>query len=397
MVIYIPTAVIFVYLLLRLILPLKIDKKKKVALGLLLFFVSQGHLLRRLFFGGLSSPELPAPVLMIQGGLFVALLFMLLLVVGRDLYLLLKKIVRPRPTTAEATVSPGRRRFLATGLRSLPAALAARQALVPGLVMLPAAYGVSQAVAVPQLRTLTLRLPKLPPELDGLVLVQISDLHVSPLLKGDWVEAVVRRVNEARPDLILFTGDMVDGLPADRADSMTPLKNLQSRYGVYACAGNHEYYNGFHSWMEFFPQLGLTTLLNNHQVLNINGRELVVAGLTDPVALRFSLPGPDLAAALKGSPEKAVRILLDHRPGQAPLNAEAGIDLQLSGHTHGGQMPIMSQLVAAANGGFLRGLYNVRSMPLYVNSGAGLWNGFPVRLGVPGEIARIVLQRSVAS
>ena len=104
---------------------------------------------------------------------------------------------------------------------------------------------------------------------------------------------------------------------------------------------------------------------------------------------------PDLARALKGAPTEAVRILLDHRPGQAPLNAMAGLDLQLSGHTHGGQMPIMSQLVTAANNGFLRGLYAVRDMSLYVNSGAGLWNGFPVRLGVPGEISRIVLRAAL--
>ena len=395
MVIYLPTAVIFVYLLCRLILPLKINKKRKLALGLVLLVISQSHLLKGLLFGGLSSPELPAPVLMVQGALFVGLLFLLLLTVARDIFLLLRKIARPLLPPTEDKISPGRRRFLTTGLRAVPAALGARQALAPGLVMLPAAYGVSRAVAAPVMKTITLRLPNLPPELDGLALIQVSDLHVSPLLKGDWVTGIVRQINAAEPDLILLTGDLVDGMPANRADSLMPLKNLKSRYGLYACPGNHEYYNGFHSWMDFFPQLGINTLLNEHKTLTINGRELVVAGVTDPVASRFSLPGPDLGRALKGAPDKAVRILLDHRPGQAPINALAGLDLQLSGHTHGGQMPIMSQLVTAANNGFLRGLYDVRGMSLYVNSGAGLWNGFPVRLGVPGEISRLVLRPAI--
>ncbi|MDR2696749.1 MAG: metallophosphoesterase, partial [Deltaproteobacteria bacterium] len=105
-----------------------------------------------------------------------------------------------------------------------------------------------------------------------------------------------------------------------------------------------------------------------------------------------SLPGPDIAGALAGAPEGAVRILLDHRPGNAPENARMGVDLQLSGHTHGGQILGMHQLVARFNQGFVYGWYQVDTMRMYVSSGAGLWNGFPVRLGVPSEIVRCVLR-----
>jgi predicted MPP superfamily phosphohydrolase len=203
---------------------------------------------------------------------------------------------------------------------------------------------------------------------------------------------VVDRVNALSPDIIVFTGDTVDGLPERRAGSIAPLKDLRARYGVFGCAGNHEYYGNFAAWMRAFPTLGITMLLNGHVVLKIRGRELVVAGLTDMVAERFALPGPDLKRALAGAPEGAVRILLDHRPGNAPVNAAMGVDLQLSGHTHGGQILGVNLLVAQFNQGYLYGLYQIDKMSLYVSSGAGLWNGFPVRLGVPSEIVRLVLR-----
>ncbi|MDR2726810.1 MAG: metallophosphoesterase, partial [Deltaproteobacteria bacterium] len=247
-------------------------------------------------------------------------------------------------------------------------------------------------VAVPDVHTVETRLPRLPKELDGLTLVQISDLHVSPLLQERRTRAVVDAVNALDPDLILFTGDTVDGVPGRRAGSVAPLKDLRARHGVFGCAGNHEYYGDYAAWMRIFPALGLTMLLNSHAVIKVRGQKLVLAGITDIVAARFSLPGPDLAGALAGAPEDAVRILLDHRPGNAPENAKAGVDLQLSGHTHGGHILGMTHLVARFNQGFVYGWYQVDAMRMYVSSGAGLWNGFPVRLGVPSEIARIVLR-----
>ena len=190
--------------------------------------------------------------------------------------------------------------------------------------------------------------------------------------------------------------DLVDGLPAARAESAAELRRLRARHGVLACAGNHEYYSGFKAWTEIFSDLGITMLLNGHQVLGIRGRELVLAGVTDPVAARFGLPEPDLATALAGAPDRTARILLDHRPGNAPRNARQDVDLQLSGHTHGGHAPGLNALVALFNHGYVRGWYRVEGMPLYVSSGAGLWNGFPLRVDVPSEIALITLRRGPA-
>ena len=118
----------------------------------------------------------------------------------------------------------------------------------------------------------------------------------------------------------------------------------------------------------------------------------VIAGLNDPVATRFGMEGPNLEKALAGAPADAPVILLAHQPKFARANAAYGVDLQLSGHTHGGQMIGFDQIVASQNEGFLRGLYTVGGMRLYVSPGTGLWTGFPVRIGVPSEIARLVLR-----
>lgn len=185
-------------------------------------------------------------------------------------------------------------------------------------------------------------------------------------------------------------------MPAARAESVAELRRLRARHGVLACAGNHEYYSGFKAWTEIFSDLGMSMLLNSHQVLGIRGQELVLVGVTDPVASRFNLPEPDLAAALAGTPDGAVRILLDHRPGNAARNARNRMDLQLSGHTHGGHAPGLSTVVPLFNKGYVRGWYRVAGMPLYVSSGAGLWNGFPLRVGVPSEIALIALRCAAA-
>jgi predicted MPP superfamily phosphohydrolase len=162
--------------------------------------------------------------------------------------------------------------------------------------------------------------------------------------------------------------------------------------------GNHEYYSDYPAWIQAFPRLGLKLLLNGHALLNINGCQLVLAGLTDLAAANYAHELPDLRKALAGTPEKAVRILLDHRPGRAPQNAamalhlQRPLDLQLSGHTHGGQIKGMNYIVRRMNQGFVYGWYTVNGAPMYVSSGAGLWSGFPIRLGVPSEIAHIVLR-----
>jgi predicted MPP superfamily phosphohydrolase len=246
---------------------------------------------------------------------------------------------------------------------------------------------------VPDAREVEITLDRLPVELDGLRVVHLSDLHASRLLHGSWQRAVVEKANALDPDLILITGDLVDGTPAHRAADVAPLRGLKARLGVLAAPGNHEYYSGYEAWMAAFAKLGLRVLSNRHVVIKDRGRALVVAGTTDRGgAARFGLPGPDVGAALAGAPKGVPVLLMSHQPRDAAKNAEAGVDLQLSGHTHGGQIAGLHLIVRAANEGFVSGLYRVGAMWLYVSNGAGLWNGFPVRLGRPSEITSIVLR-----
>ncbi|MDR1489216.1 MAG: metallophosphoesterase [Desulfovibrio sp.] len=381
MILHAISGLIFLYLLVRLILTSHVRAAFKCAAGIALFAISQQHLLLRAFAGSLASPEAPSWVLILQSLLFATLLFLFLVVLTRDLVLLVQYLAKraiksPKPETPGA-LSPER-----------------RKALLLCFAALPAAYGVKQALALPVTRDMEKVLPGLPAELDGLCIAHLSDLHIGPLLQESWSAALVEKINDLRPDLILFSGDIVDGLPDRRAESVAHLKKLRAVHGIFACVGNHEYYANFHAWMKVFPELGLAMLLNSHRTVDIKGQKLVIAGLTDPTAASFGLPPPDCRAALRGAPENVPRILLAHRPTGAVHNAAFGFSLQLSGHTHGGQILGLDQFVAQFNGGYLRGWYKAEGMPLYVNSGAGLWSGFPLRLGVPSEIARITLRRA---
>jgi predicted MPP superfamily phosphohydrolase len=366
MILHILSALMFFYLLFRVILPRRTHWGVKALAAVFLLLASQMHFFYRNFFGTMASPELPAPLLLLLSGAFMFIFIFFLALLLHDFITLALAPFRRR---VRRPFSPGR-----------------RQALLAGLTLIPVVYGLRQAVAVPEIRELEAPLSRLPLALDGFTLVQVSDLHVSSLLHGPRVRAVVEKINALAPDLVVFTGDLVDGFPARRAESMEALRHLRARYGVFACTGNHEYYSDYRAWMRTLPRLGLNMLLNEHVILNVNGEKLLIAGVTDVAAERYALPLPDVAAALAGAPASGLRILLEHRPIHAAQNAQYGFDLQLSGHTHGGQIWGINRLVAELNQGYLYGWYQEADMRLYVSSGAGLWNGFPLRFGVPSEI-----------
>ena len=366
--------VIFLYVVLRLILPAPVPLFVKLILSLLAFAASQYHYLIRNYFGSLSSPEMPYPLLVLTSFAFILMTVLFTVLLIRDVVLLALFLVKLAGGPALPPFSPGRRTVLAAGL---------------GLTL--GVYGYRSALNAPEVRTTEIVLDRLPPELDGLVIAHITDLHATALLNAPRVAQVVAATNAMKPDIIVTTGDMVDGSTRQRAADVAPLRDLKARYGLYGCEGNHEYYSGYSGWMYAFKKMGLPLLSNSHTVLTIKGKKLVIAGVKDPVG-----EGPDLKKALAGAPPDVPVILLAHRPEFARRNAEFGVDLQLSGHTHGGQMVGFDRIVASRNSGFVRGLYTVGGMKLYVCPGAGLWTGFPVRLGVPSEIARIVLRSGVA-
>jgi len=363
----------YIYLVLRLIVPLPLQRATRIVLALALLLVCQHHVIQRWVFGTMYSPEIPRIFIILLGWLFCSFLLVLLLQLAADLVLLVAWALR-RGRRFEAR--------LTLRLRYATIVLAA----------LLSAVGVGQAIQVPEVRRVELAIRDLPPALEGFRMVQLTDLHISRLMHEGWVREVVERSNALRPDLVVITGDLIDGSPQARARDVKPLADLAARHGVIASLGNHEYYFGAERWTRVFEGLGMRVLVNRHAMIEHEDARLTVAGLTDRVAPRFDMEGPDTARAVLGAAPGAPVVLLSHQPIGVADNAEAGIDVQLSGHTHGGMIRGIDQVVKRANGGYVSGAYRVGGMQLYVSNGTGLWNGFPIRLGVPAEITEFVLQ-----
>ncbi|MDR0933705.1 MAG: metallophosphoesterase [Burkholderiaceae bacterium] len=367
--------ILFGYIALRLIFPLPTSLVAKFCAAIPVLLIALKHYFFQHFFGGLSSPDLPRFVIILAGWLYAILVFVFILLLMRDIAACALWLA------ARAGFSAG------FSLVSVPVSL--------GIILLAvicATYGVYEAIRHPDIKKMEITLARLPKALDGMTIVQISDLHVNAFNPEHKVRSLVETVNALKPDLVLLTGDIVDGTVAKRQKDIEPLRTLRARYGVFGSAGNHEYYSGFDAWRKKFAELGIHMLYNGHVTLSVNDQPLVLAGITDPVAASFGKDVPNVSEALAGAPEHALRILMAHRPQEANIHANAGIDLQLSGHTHGGQIIGLNRIVARFNDNLLMGWYDIGYMKLYISTGISLWNGFPVRFGVPSEMPVIVLR-----
>jgi predicted MPP superfamily phosphohydrolase len=266
-------------------------------------------------------------------------------------------------------------------------------AAVIALALLSSVFGFFNARRRAPVRSVDVPIRGLPAALDGFTIVQLSDIHVGPTIKHDYVEAIVRAVNDLDADLVAITGDVVDGSVARLARHTAPLGRLSARHGVYVVTGNHEYYSGADAWVAEFRRIGLTVLMNEHVVLEHRGARLVLAGVTDYTAGHFDpAQRSDPEAALAGAPDDVdTRVLLAHQPRSAHAAASAGFTLQLSGHTHGGQIFPWNFLVRLQQP-FTAGLAQFGSLWVYTSRGTGYW-GPPKRLGAPSEITRLRLVR----
>ena len=363
------------YLGIRVIVPLSIGILPKIILFLVILAIAMKNFIIGKFFGGLSSPVMPPAGLLIAGWLYAAFIFFVVLQLLRDVLIFLTWILHKAGLNVFFPFS--------NGFWAITLTIAA---------ILLSGCGVWQGTRNPDIKSTEIEIPGLPAELDGLSIVQLSDIHISSLLRKERTEAIVQASNFLRPDLVFITGDIVDGQVADRKEDTLPLKDLRANYGVYACTGNHEHYSDFWGWKKEITQMGITILMNQSVVIQIKNQPVVIAGVFDPVAEQFGQPAPNPQAALAGMPKNAFKILLAHQPKLAPLGAAAGFDLQLSGHTHGGQIFGLNLLVGAFNESYIYGIYRIDSMIMYVSSGAGLWNGLPIRLGMPAEISHLILR-----
>ncbi len=262
---------------------------------------------------------------------------------------------------------------------------------VPVAAVLVSVIGVANARLRARIRRVDVPIAGLPASLYGFTIAQISDVHVGPTIKRPYLEAIVDAVNALGADMIAVTGDLVDGSVEHLSEHTQPLSRLSARHGAYFVTGNHEYYSGAKAWIAEIRRLGLRVLQNEHVVLDHDGESVVVGGVTDFGAHHYDpAQRSDPVAALKGAPRDApVRLLLAHQPRSAFAAMPAGFDLQLSGHTHGGQFLPWNFFVRLQQP-FTAGLHRLGSLWVYISRGTGYW-GPPMRFGAPSEITALRL------
>ncbi len=262
---------------------------------------------------------------------------------------------------------------------------------VPVLAALATLAGFVNARRRARVRRVDVPIADLPAPLHGFSIAQISDIHVGATIKREYLDGIVDAVNDLEADMIAVTGDLVDGSVGQLARHTAPLARLCARHGAFFVTGNHEYYSGASAWVGEVRRLGLSVLMNEHVVLEHEGAAIVVAGVTDYSAHHFDpAHRSDPAAAIAGAPSDAgVRVLLAHQPRSAFAAAPAGFDLQLSGHTHGGQFFPWIFLVRLQQP-FTAGLHRLGKLWVYISRGTGYW-GPPKRLGAPSEITYLRL------
>lgn len=242
-------------------------------------------------------------------------------------------------------------------------------------------------------KRVTVRLPRLPEALSGTKIVQLSDVHVGSTIRRGFIERVVRETNALEPDVIAITGDLVDGSVEQLREHVAPLAGLRAKHGVYFVTGNHEYYSGAEAWCAELTRLGIRVLRNEHVKIGDGETSFDLAGVDDYSAHRFGRGhGADLARALAGRDPERELVLLAHQPRQVFEAARLGVGLQLSGHTHGGQIFPWNFFVRLQQP-VVSGLAKIGHALVYVSNGTGYW-GPPMRLGAPAEITELTLERA---
>ena len=261
-----------------------------------------------------------------------------------------------------------------------------------GLTGSATAYGFYNARKGPKVIKENIFLKNLPPEFENYKIAQISDLHVGPTIKKPYVEKVFDTIANVNPDMLAVTGDLVDGSVDNLRSDLEPFKDMIAKDGTFFVTGNHEYYSGVDRWLDETDRLGMTNLINSNSMIEKQESKICIAGITDFRAHQIkNSHRSNPKRALNNVPNDVPKIVLAHQPNSIFSVHDSGADLQISGHTHGGQFVPFNFPTKLANA-YLAGLYDHDGTQIYVNRGTGYW-GPPLRLGIPSEITELTLKR----
>jgi uncharacterized protein len=375
------------YLYRRLVKPMRLRRPVHLAVGSLLLFMTAFLLLREPV-RGIGPAVKHVHDLLAYGWIALAMSFVVATGFGDAARLgeaLARRLGRgragppPGSAMAPSEIDQGRRAIV----RGLPVTV-----LAGGVVT--ATYSSVRAFAPAEISEIPVRLPRLPRTLDGLTIAQLTDVHVGPFIGRRFVERLVAQTNALAPDLVVITGDLVDGNVTTLGPAVSALGGLRARFGRYFVTGNHEYYSGVAAWVPFLERLGISVLRNRHVAIGDGGGAFDLVGVDDwSGGRRRRAQGYDLEAALRGRDSDRAAVLLSHQPRNFEVAASRGMGLQISGHTHGGQIFPMTMLVGLEFA-YTRGLHRHQDSHIYVSRGCGFW-GPPSRLGSAPEIAKLVL------
>jgi predicted MPP superfamily phosphohydrolase len=324
-------------------------------------------------------------------GLMVYLLvFLALLELPR---LALRRWARGAPLVASATTD-------VADVADVPAAppVASRRVFISRVAAVTAGVasagmvgtGMVSALGPPELTRVRIPLRRLDPSLAGFRIAVVADIHLGPLRGRGHTERIVRMINETSPDLVAVVGDLVDGTVPELGSAAEPLRDLVSREGTFFVTGNHEYFSGYQPWLTELERLGVHPLRNERTSITRGGAAFELAGVNDVIGESYA-DGPDFDRALSGRDPSRPVVLLAHQPIQVDDAVAHDVDVQLSGHTHGGQLYPFHYIVRLAQPS-VSGLSKVDDTWLYVTRGAGFW-GPPVRIGAAPEITIVELDR----
>ncbi len=377
-------ALIHVYIGRRVIGPLKLNGRSKMAARLAVFvmfaLLPLAFFLNRAFGASEWAGLLSFTAYLFAGFTMIVFPMLFLWDAGELSLKIFSRLIGPRRTKIQKP-DPSRRMFLAN---SMNLGIFGFSGILTG-------FGYHGALSLPDTVRVIIPITGLHAKLDGFRIAQISDTHASGTVNADYIKGIVDSVNREKPDIVCITGDLADGYVPDLKHEIAPLGDLRATDGVYFVTGNHEYYWDCLGWLDEVRKLNIDVLLNEHRIISKGSAKILIAGVTDHRAGRY-IPGhaSDPEKAVHGAAAHDLSLMLAHQPRSAPKVAETKMDIQLSGHTHGGQFFPWNFVVPLFHPA-PTGLSRYNGMWVYVSRGSGHW-GPPVRLGSSPEVTLITLK-----